>query len=103
MTGSATAEADEDDFALGVVIVALVIFTILADVAFGAFIFKVWNERQQTHEYHGIRVAVERVAAVEERVHPLAPSARVVVPSFRCDNVDGCLPLPTLGGTAVEP
>lgn len=58
----ATQEADDEDFGIGILMIAGILFTLLFDAAFGAFIYKVWNERQMTHQYERQAAALERIA-----------------------------------------
>ena len=55
----------------------LIIFTVALDAFVGLFAYKVWNERQMTHEYHRQADALERVATAEEVLVTRAPQLGV--------------------------
>ncbi len=48
----------------GVVAWSLIALAVMFDLAAGAFVYKVWNERQMTHEYHAQAVEQKRIADV---------------------------------------
>lgn len=78
---------DSQDMVMVGVFMALVIINIFFDFLVGAFIFKVWNERQMTHQYARQAAAQERIArAAEERA--AAPIAQ-----FDCKDDEGCFPI----------
>ncbi len=56
-------EMDEKEISWATV-AAIIIFTIIVDACGFAFLYKVWNERQMTHEYHAQAVALR--AQVDE-------------------------------------
>jgi hypothetical protein len=68
---------DADDLLHRLVLAATIVFTLLLDVTFVAFIYKVWNERQMTHEYARQADAQERIArALETRPRSRQPLPR---------------------------
>ena len=61
MTGHATAEADDEDFTNGAILLLMLFLNVVVDVCGAAFVYKVWNERQQTHVYEREAAALEGI------------------------------------------
>lgn len=66
----AQAEADDEDFTMDGILILALFVSIIFDACGAAFIYKVWNERKQTHQYERAAAAQERIAAALEKAFP---------------------------------
>jgi hypothetical protein len=79
-------EPFDDSETLGAAMLAAIVFVVIVGAA---FVFKVWNERQMTHEYHEQAVQERRIADAPERAYP--PST-VYVTTSSIDDFPLCAP-----------